>query len=144
LKSAETTSQVFFMIARSSMRVNLLSHATPLAATITSSINVGADAGVTASREHDAGRVEIMHWRIEEILARWSGATCVAKQGSTHGSHPRRCAKSSKLEAILGGAENHEDGSGLALPRVNEGDELAFHGAASPAILPGAPPASQA
>jgi hypothetical protein len=77
------------MIARSSMRVNLPSHATLLAASITCSINVGAGAGVVASREHDAGPVEIMHWRIEEIVARQSDATCVAKQGSAHVSRSR-------------------------------------------------------
>jgi hypothetical protein len=85
MKRAETASQICLMIARSSKRVNLPSHATPLAATKTGSINVGADAGVVASREHDAGPVEI----IEEIVARQSAATCVAKQGSAHGSRPR-------------------------------------------------------
>ena len=44
----------------------------------------------------------------------------------------------------VGGAENHEDGSGLVLPGVGEDDELAFHGGALPAISPGAPPVSQA
>jgi hypothetical protein len=89
LKSAETAAQIFLMIARSSMRDNLPPHATPLAATMTGSNNVGADAGVVTSREHDAGSVEIMRWRIEEIVARQSDATCVAKQGSAHGSRPR-------------------------------------------------------